>query len=229
VGNPGVDRISWAAAAARRREWIGRQVARTSAASRMYTSSAHSITESPEGVFSVTLAMHTVVPFSDAFRPNLVDTEDLPKVALAATGRAVNWAMADMLEGCRRFTRKCCNIPTEHKCWRLADKQTRVTNRHEPAAGAGAARSAMSEDEERERAQGQTLPPHTALQLVLSYCVHHCYAGTVRVRPTARSASCQPHSGTRSTWLALPCMRTSVWCGVVCAGCRFTYALPHRQ
>jgi hypothetical protein len=41
--------------------------------------------------------MHTVVPFSDAFRPNLVDTEDLPKVALAATGRAVNWAMADMM------------------------------------------------------------------------------------------------------------------------------------
>jgi hypothetical protein len=84
----------------------------------------------------------------------------------------------------------------------------------------------MSEDEERERGQGQTLPPHTALQLVLSYCVHHCYAGTVRVRPTARSPSCpHPHSVTRSTWLGHPCMRPSVSCGVL-AACSRTHFPP---
>ena len=39
----------------------------------------------------------------------------------------------------------------------------------------------MEEDPERERGQGHALPPHATLQLVLSYCVHHCYTGTVKV------------------------------------------------
>ena len=81
-------------------------------------------------------------------------------------------------------------------------------------------------DEERERGQGQTLPPHTALQLVLSYCVHHCYAGTVRVRsPIPRPPSELSH---RHTLIRLaPPVHASVPCRVLLARPLLTWhALP---
>jgi hypothetical protein len=86
-------------------------------------------------------------------------------------------------------------------------------------------------DEERERGQGQTLPPHTALQLVLSYCVHHCYAGTVRVRsPIPRPPSELSHRHTLAR-LALPCMRPSpVACCSLAPSSRSTRFPPsHRR
>lgn len=38
----------------------------------------------------------------------------------------------------------------------------------------------MVEDRERDLGQGEKLPGGTALQLVLSYCVHHCYTETLQ-------------------------------------------------
>lgn len=70
------------------------------------------MTELPEGVFRVTLAMQTVVPLRDALRPNLADTRALARVALGAVIRIEEVMQAMVLKvKVIRSRRANCLIP----------------------------------------------------------------------------------------------------------------------